>query len=57
MLFEHTVCPFDRVVLAMVRRIVGKLDFDSVLICEIYGSFNELCPPALAFGTIILVQD
>ena len=47
--------PFDGVVLAVVRRVVGKPDAHPVLVCEVHGPLDELRAPAAVFGTIVLV--
>jgi len=48
--------PFDGVVFAVVRRIVGEADGYPTLVCKVYGSFDELCAPAAVFGAIVQVD-
>jgi len=55
-LFKGSMSPFNWVVFAVVRRIVGKPNAHPMLVCEVYSSFHELCTPAAIFGTIVLID-
>ena len=55
-LFERSMGAFNGVVLAMVRWIIGQVDADPMLICEVDGSLDELGTPAAVFRPIVQVE-
>ncbi len=56
-LLQYTPDSFDRVVLAVIGRIVGQLDRHLKLVHELGDPFHKLGPTAMVLGTIILVDQ
>ncbi len=57
MLLQYTPDSFDRVVFAVIGRIVGQLDRHLKLVHELGHPFHKLSPTAMVFGTIVLVEQ
>ena len=57
MLLQYTPDSFDRVVLAVIGRIVGQLDRHLKLVHELGDPFHKLSPTAMVFGTIVLIDQ
>lgn len=57
MLLQYTPDSFDRVILAVIGRIVGQLDRHLKLVHELGDPFHKLCPTAMVLGTIVLVDQ
>lgn len=57
MVFQDAPHPFNRVVFAVVRRIIGQLQVDIVPSGKLDQSLDQLGPMALGFRPVIHVQD
>lgn len=56
-IFENTPAPLDRVVLAVVRRIVSKANVDLMLLNELHHAVKELRSPPAVLGAVVLKDD
>ena len=52
MVFKNAPATFDRVIFAIVRRIVSQYDFKVVFVSKADHSFHELCPMTGVLWTV-----
>jgi len=57
MTLKNAPTPFNGVVLAVVRRVVGESNVDLVLLHELHDARQELASAPAVLGTIVLQQD
>ena len=56
MLFQRSPTAFNRVVLAVIGRIVSQLDIHPVLVREFHQTKQKLCATTVALGTIVEIE-
>ena len=56
-IFQSPPEPFNWVVLAVIWRIVGQPDMESIAVCKVYNTFDELGSMAGVLGAIIHVEN
>ena len=57
MVFQDPPASFDRIVLAMIRRIVGETNMELRLLNEINHTLHKLSATAVVFRPIIEIDD
>jgi hypothetical protein len=56
-ILENTPAALDRVVLAVVRRIIGEADADLMLFDEVDHAVQELAPASTVLGAVVLEKN
>jgi len=54
---QHAPASLDRIVFAVIRRVVGQAHADLVFVCKLNDALDELCPSTAVLWSVVLVEE